>query len=961
MKLFTSLLLILTFALSTKAQTGKITGKVIDAKTSETIMAANILVSDLGVGTISDLDGNYILELKEGTYTLKISYIGYQTFALNNIKVKPNEVQTLDIQLNEEGLGMDKEVLVEAEEIRNTDNALVTIQKKSAHIVDGVSANQLARTGDKTAAAALQRVSGVTVQNGKYIYVRGLSDRYSKTTFNGSEVPALDPNRNSIQLDLVSANLIDNILVYKTFSPELYGDFSGGYVDIETKGLPDEFMLNVSLSSSYNSVSTMNPNSLQQQKHGLDWLAMGANLRQIPAEISQYNQNSFPQYQAGTQVDAAQANNLASATRAFDNNKVWDLDRKAAMPNYGFSVSIGNQNKLFKRQFGWIAALNYSRQFDSYQGGKYNIYELSGNYNTSTDLVSQLTLNDDYSSENILWGAIVGATYKLNNSSKISFNLIHNQSGTTNTRYLGGTKQRDEPNDVFETRTWAYIQRGLTTAQLSGKHEIAKLHNLQIKWQSAYSVSSQDEPDLRYFTNRYNPDAEVYFIKPSSDRVPSRFYRSMSQVNTSSKIDFALPLQLGENNPAKIKAGAYYGTSQREFAENRYTFAANGINYNGNINDYFASENLISTTPDESGNNVRNTNGIYANNDLDPANTYDAAQQVLAFYAMIDLSIGDKIRIITGARAEKTAVQLKTLSDLALQRYPQLNGEDNLLDNLDILPSLNIHYDFAPDWKLRGGYSRTLARPTFRELAPFASFDVEGGFLLAGNPNLQRTLVDNADLRLEFYPNKADIISISSFYKHFKSPIERTYNPEQPNGEFTFRNVPTAFLAGIELETRKTFGFIDKPLIRDLSLIANVSYIYSQTNIDATELNQIRASRPDAPSTREMFGQAPFSINALLNYNNSALGFEANIVYNVVGSRLSYVTIGATPNIYELPRHMLSLNVRKTFAKKYSVRFAVSNLLQAQYREVIKFKTNTYDIQRNPLGITFSLSFNASF
>ena len=165
----------------------------------------------------------------------------------------------------------------------------------------------------------------------------------------------------------------------------------------------------------------------------------------------------------------------------------------------------------------------------------------------------------------------------------------------------------------------------------------------------------------------------------------------MSQVNTSSKIDFALPLQLGENNPAKIKVGAYYGTSEREFAENRYTFAANGINYNGNINDYFASENLISTTPDESGNNVRNTNGIYANNDLDPANTYNAAQQVLAFYAMIDLSIGDKIRIITGARAEKTAVQLKTLSDLALQRYPQLNGEDNLLDNLDLLPSLNIH------------------------------------------------------------------------------------------------------------------------------------------------------------------------------------------------------------------------------------------------------------------------------
>jgi TonB-dependent receptor len=961
MKLFFSLLFIVSLALSAKAQVGRINGQVIDGKTAETIMAANILVSELGVGTTTDLDGNYFLELNEGVYTLKISYIGYQTIALQQIKVVKNESQTLDVQLQEEALGMDTEVIVEAEEIRNTDNGLVTIQKKSAHILDGVSANQIARTGDKTAASALQRVSGVAVQGGKYIYVRGLSDRYSKTTFNGLEVPALDPNRNSLQLDLISANLIDNILVYKTFSPELYGDFVGGYVDIETKGLPDGFMLNVGVSTSYNSVSTFNENTLHQKSYGLDWIAMGADARKLPENISQYNQNNFPQYQAGAQVDADNAQNLASVTRAFDNKNVWELNRKAAPMNHGFSLAIGNQHKLFKRQFGWVAALNYNRQYNSYQGGSYGIYELSGDYNSSTSLLTQLSLKDDYSSEEVLWGAIIGATYKLSNNHKLNFNLIHNQSGTTTTRYLVGRKQRDEAEDIFETRTWGYVQRGLTTAQLGGKHELTGLHNLMIKWQTSYAKSSQDEPDLRYFTNRYNPDADAYFIKPSSDRTPSRFYRNMTQANTSSKIDLALPISLSDNAQGKIKAGTYYGTSNRNFAENRYTFAANGVNYNGNINDYFAENNLVGVSTDEAGNNARNTDGIYAINDLDPANTYEAAQQVLAFYGMIDLNIGDKIRIITGLRAEQTKVQLKTLSSLALQRYPQLNGEDNLLDNMDLLPSFNIHYDFNPNLKLRGAYNRTLARPTFRELAPFASFDVEGGFLLAGNPNLKRTLADNFDLRLEFYPNKSDIISISTFYKHFKLPIERTYNPEQPNGEFTFRNVPTAFLAGIELESRKSLAFIDKPFLRDLSIIANVSYIYSETKIDETELSQIRANRPDAPATREMYGQAPYSINALLNYTNNALGFEANIIYNVVGSRLSYVTIGATPNIYEMPRNMLNINVRKTFAEKYSVRLSVNNLLGAQYVEKIQFKTNSYDVLRNPLGMTFGLSFNANF
>lgn len=961
MKLFYTLFLFVTMTLMAQAQNGKITGKITEAASGTEIMTANVLVVELGTGAVSDLDGIFSLDLKAGTYTLEISYIGFKTIRLDKVEVVADETKTLNISLTEEGIDMGTEVIVEATEIRNTEAALVTIQKKAPVILDGLSSTQLARTGDRTAAAALQRVSGVTVQGGKYVYVRGLGDRYSKTTLNGSEVPGLDPNRNTLQLDLIPSNIINNILVYKTFSPDLYGDFVGGYVDIETKDFPEQFTCNISLNTSYNTISNLNSNTLTQDAQTGDWLGMGAKARSLATTVSQYSQANFPQYQAGTHVDPNQASALTNVTRAFNNDGAWDLRRAARPLNYGFSAAIGNQTKLFRRPLGWNLGLSYNRQFSSYQNGQYGIYELSGQYNQANSLITQLALRDDFSSDEILWGALLGASYKLSDHDKISINLVHNQSGTTSTRYLIGRKQRDEPNDIFETRTWRYLQRAMSTAQIKGKHEIAKANNLEIQWQSAITRSSQDEPDLRYFTNRYNPDAQVYFIKPSSDRVPSRFYRDMQQLNSSTKIDLSLPVDIAKNISGKVKAGGHYGTQYRQFNEQRYTFAANGINYTGNPSDYFASTNLVTTITDEQGNNTRNSNGIYAINDLDPANSYQASQQVAAFYGMIDFNVGQRLRIITGVRAEQTLTQLLSQSTTVLQRYPNLDGKTNILNNFDLLPSLNINYDLAKDWKLRAAYSRTLARPTFRELAPFASFDVEGGFLIAGNPNLQRSLADNADLRLEFYPNPTDIISASTFYKHFQNPIERTYNPEQPNGEFTFRNVPSAFLAGLEVEARKQLSFIDAPIIRDLSLVANLAYIYSQTKIDATELNQIRASWPDAPATRQMYGQAPYSINTILGYKNETLGLEANLVYNVVGPRLSYVTIGATPNIFEMPRHLLNFNLAKTFAQKYSVRLSANNLLNASYREVITFKTRTYEVQRNALGMTFNLSLNANF
>lgn len=932
------------------AQKGSIAGTVLEAETGFTLIGANVFIPETSIGVGTDMDGKYLLDLAPGTYVIECSYLGYENKKFEGIVVKANETTTLDIKLGESaGVDLNLNVVVQAEAIRNTESALVSVQKKSAVVLDGISSAQISRTGDRSAAAAIQRIPGVTVQGGKYVYVRGLGDRYSKTTLNGAEIPGLDPNRNTVQMDLFPTNLLDNIIVYKTFSPELYGDFSGGYVDIETKDFPDRFQLNFSANMGYNTVSTFKKNTLGSQGGKLDWLGFDDGSRSKPEYIEPLDQNNFPVYQAGNSIDPAQGQALADATQSFSNN--WSMHRKARPFNHSFSLSVGNQFNVFKRPLGVVAALTYSRQFSSYEGGRYSIYELTGMYDQVNALSPQLVLTDDNANDDVLWGALLGLSYKINNNNKISFTAIRNQAATNSTRYLVGTKHRDDPDDVFQTRTWRFLQRSLSTFQLRGKHIIAKASNMELKWQSSYSISQQSDPDLRYFTNRYRSDADVYFIKPSSDRIPSRFYRDMTQANWSNRLDFAVPFKAWKGLTTKIKFGGAYCLQNRAFRENRYTFNANSIAYNGNPTTYFADSNLLAFNSAE---NIYANNGIYVVNDLDPANNYDARQHVAAMYLMTDMPITKKLRLITGLRIEKTMVQLRTFSDIALVKYPKLDGKAYLLDNWDFLPSININYDFTDNLKLRAAYNRTLARPTFRELAPFASFDVEGGYLIIGNPDLRRTLVDNADLRFEWYPAAGDIISVSGFFKKFYSPIERTYNPQQPNGEFTYRNVGSALLAGAELEIRKKMDFIS-PALRHLSIVVNCAYIYSQTNIDSMELVQNRASNPDAPATRVMFGQSPYSINAQLSYSNPDIGFDANLVFNVTGARLSYITIGATPDIYEMPRGMLGVNFSKTIGKHFTVRFSANNILNTKYREVIKFKDRDYDIQSYPLGVTFNL------
>ncbi len=934
------------------AQTGTISGKIIEASSGFEIIGGTVIISGSATGTVTDLDGTYQFNVEPGTYTLEVSYVGFATQTITGVEVNANKVTSIDVLLSEESINIDLVVTVTANASRDNSIALLAIQKKSPVILDGISGSQIRQSGDDDAAAAVRRVTGVTVEGGKYVYVRGLGDRYSKTTLNGAEIPGLDPNRNTVQMDLFPTNLIDNILVYKTFSPNLPGDFAGGYIDIATKDFPQKSKFNISASASYNTQATFNDKFISNKGGKKDWLGFDDGTRAIPTLAA--NTSDFPQFPQGLH-DSQKAQQLADLTRSFENN--WQLSHFKPTVNTNFSMSFGNQKTLLGKPLGFIAAVTYQHKFSSYDNGTYGIYELTGTVNQTNKLTSQLELRDSRSDEEVRWGALLNSTWKVAPNHKIGVMAMHNQSAQQTARYLVGTKFRDDPLDVFQTRTWNYLERGLSTFQLDGKHVLSNVNGPKINWVSSYSLSTQDNPDLRYFTNRYSPSSERFRLKPSSDNVPTRFYRNMEQFNFDNKFHLTLPFNQWNGLSSKFKTGMSYVYRERQFRENRFNFNNQSLTYSGSTFDYFSEENLILAGRE----GFVGINGVYVSNNYDPKNNYDADQSVIASYAMVELPLSSKLRAITGVRVEKTAIHLFTFdTDVSLQRFPFLDGNTNLLDNTDFLPSLNLNYEVNNTMKLRFAYSRTLARPSFRELAPFASFAVDGGFVFVGNPELKRTMIDNIDLRWELFPEtRGDMISLNAFYKKFTNPIERTFNPEAQNTELTLRNVDHAFLYGTEVEVKKNLGSFTE-VFSAFHLGANFSYIISETDIDQEELALMLALDPAAKDTREMFGQAPFTANVLLNFKNKQ-GTQANASFNVVGQRINVVTRGATPNYFEQPQPNFNFNISQELVNGFRIKLSADNLLNTAKEVTATYKGAEYKVSSFKTGRTFSIGLNYDF
>lgn len=938
----------LIFALVTEATFaqhsggGSISGRLVDSETGEPIIGAAVIVENTTIGDATDLEGYYsIASVPDGVHTLIIHAIGYATSTARQVIVKSDQTVTLNLALMPKSL-IGQDVIVEARAIRNTEASLLKQREKSGTISDAVSIETLTRSGGGNAADAMLKVTGASVVSGRYVYIRGLGDRYSKAQLNGTALPSADPDKNTFQMDLIPANLLDNIVVTKSFSPEKPGDFSGGTIDIGTRSFPESFMLKVSGSSSYDGDVNFNHEYLTYPGGKTDWLGLDDGTRGVPGPIvgSQIPDISF------AFTDPTDAHRLDELSKSF--NSTMAPTRKAPLLNQGYGFTVGNKTALAGRQFGYLASLSYNRKYSFYQNGEIGRYRLAGNTDQANALTTDFRLNDNRGDNEVLWGGLLTTSYKLDHNNEISLNYIRAQSAESTARYLSGKFYDGNlpENAVYETRVLKYVERVLNSVQLNGKHHLPGLAGMTFNWIGAYSKNNQDEPDLRFFSDHYEVSGSdtSYTIRPGIYTVPQRYFRNLDEDNLSLDLKFSLPLDQLISYNGKFDFGAFHAMKNRRFREKIYEYHNQDPNsYNGDPSEYFSNDNVGI---------IDSTDGFYTfgNYIVDASelrSNYDGDQNISAAFGMLDMPLARSVRMIGGVRYETTDMTIKTQD---LQTY----GAGNL-NNKDLLPSASLIFGLAQDVNLRAAYGRTLARPTFRELAPFPSWDFANGFFMIGNPDLKRTIIDNLDLRGEWYPRSGEIVAASVFYKGFDNPIERAIKND--NGEIQYQNVPAATVYGLELELRKRLDFLSAAL-KDFNLSTNFALIHSAVDIPASELVVIRTYNPDAKNTRQLQGQSPYLVNIDLAYGNRGWGTLANLSFNVSGERLSEVSLGGTPDIFEQPRPELNFIINQQLLKQFGLRFSVKNMLDSPVSKVHHYKGTDYIYQQYSQGRAFGLGFS---
>ena len=916
---------------------GSIKGKVMSKESAEELIGATVFIKGTTIGSVVDIDGNYFIKnVPAGKHVLKSSYVSFNSDSVE-VTVVDKQVITHNFSLGNSTLALEA-FTVEAKAIRSSENYMLQVKQKSATVMEGITSQEITKRGDNDVASAAKRVTGVTIEGGKYVYIRGLSDRYSKTTLNGAEIPGLDPNKNAVELDLFPTNMVENMTVVKSFSPDLPGSFTGGLLNIETKDFPEKFTLQFSAGLGYNTQSSLNNNFLTHGGGSSEVIGKDDGTRDIPLEAMEGVPSLFQDNPRLEQI-----------TKSF--SKEMNGQESSSSINQRYSFSVGNQKTVFGNSLGFIIGASYSKEFNHIQeDAQSNRYSLTGKVNEVNTLVTQQELKDTKSQEEVLMGILGNLSYKIGSNNKLGFTFVRNQSGTSNTTFQEGIFPKEDNGLFFQTRSLSYQERALTTYQLKGEHYFPSAKKIKVDWLSSYSTSSQNTPDQRFFSNDYrinNDNDTIYGINASAYPVPARYYRFLDQSTFDAKLNIEIPILEKDGKTSKIKIGGAYLFQNRDYFEFRYNYRSQGASlFDGNVDGYLVDENMNLPT---AGNPV--SQYLYIENASEARNNYTGEQTIFATYLMGDIWATKKLRLIGGARLETT--HISTINEDPKQTPGDLN-------KTDVLPALNLAYTLTPKSNLRGAYSKTIARPTFREISGFANFDFAANWIVIGNTSLDRTLIDNFDLRYELFPKVGELISFGVFYKNFTNPIEFVFNTQAQNDELTWRNVDNGTLYGAEIEVKKLLPFISTDK-HQFSVGGNFSIIKSQVDIDDQQLELIRAQDPTAGGSREMFGQSPYIVNAFFGYNNDSLGLSINLNYNVAGEKITLVVIDATPNVKAQPVHALNANISKNLGKNFKARFSVNNILNPVIKQTQEFKGQEYIFNSYKQGTTYGISLSYLF
>ncbi|NQW03341.1 MAG: TonB-dependent receptor [Acidobacteria bacterium] len=891
--------------------TARVTGRVLDAINASPLPGVTVEVAGTTLTTYTDLDGKYSLDLPLGKHEIKVFLSGFVD-RIVTIDLSTDKARTVDVTLGLAGFSAETTVVGQAIDAETTSAATQLFERRRASTInDNMGSQDIKANADSNAAAALQRVTGLSVVDNQYVFVRGLGERYSNTTLGGATLPSTEPERKVVALDMFPAGLLDNVSVVKTFTPDHSAEFAGGLVEINLSKLPSRATFDVSY--------TLGSNSLVRGKRVLghpsgdrDWLGLKNSDRGLPSIFPNTRLIRGGIY---TPEVGELASDLERYGEALPN--LWTPTVADGKANQGFSISAGNRfGKL-----GVSASVNQSyRTSHTEEAQTY----FSG---TGTTLTPFSTY--DYNSTAVQ-GALSGMAnlaYQLNSNNRIALQGFSTNKGSRESRTFEG--YNDDASHNLRNARLLWREEELRTASATGDHLFPTASNSRLDWRVTVSRSNRNEPDIREtLYEELTTGSGVYTLADESQS-GLRMFNTLKENGLDLAANWSVAFNGVKGLPAMVKFGPGYTKRTRNFDSRRFRFVPlNLVRFD------------LTQTPEQLFSTDNIGTRFELREETRTTDSYDAEQQVTSGYGMLDISLSARARLVAGARVENFRQTVDTFDLFGTDLFGSQDIIRGEIKQTDIFPAANLVISATPSSNVRVGFSQTVNRPEFRELAPFEFTDIVGGRAVVGNPDLERSLIQNFDLRWEWFGSSEEVLSASLFFKRFDQPIVPIVEATAQL-RTTFANADSARNTGVELEARKR-------LSDHFMVGGNYTFVDSQITLNMTQTSTLTNAE------RALVGTSRHNFNGILEARSSRL--TARLLFNSFSDRISDLGSFGLPDIFEEGRRTLDLAVSGTISK-LRIRLSVDNLTDTDVR-FLQGANNVHRLFK--LGRTFAVQFGAS-
>jgi outer membrane receptor protein involved in Fe transport len=892
---------------ATAGATGTIRGRVLDSANGEPMIGVTAVIKELGLYGVTDIDGNYaITNVPVGEHTVTYQITGYQPSA-TKVNVGTGKAAVANVTLNYK---VSSEVVVTAKRVDNTAASLLARQKKAAAAQDAISAEQISKSPDNDASDAAKRVTGVSiVGGGQFVFIRGMSERYSMVQVNGSQVPSPIPTRRVVPLDIFPVALLDNVTIVKTYLPELPGEFGGGVININTKDYPDEREAKVGLSFGLNSITTFQPFGTYQGG-ALDFLGYDDGTRKLPSAVVKSKVVPFSFGQGFTNAERIEL--AKKFTNIWSRRDISGLPAGKVEASYGKTYEIDDTRKL------GILVSGFFQQNSQTEKGTFK------RYLADRSLASDYTYEDfSYST---LKSAQLSAAFASSRQSKFRLNSFYTHKSTDTTRQNKG--QYDYSNVGTKT-ILSFQESSLIFNQLAGEHRLSFLDS-EFNWFGTVALAGRDTPDQR--TTRYTVNNE--FVQ---SRNMTRYFNKHNEQVYQAGTSWSIPFSQWTGLKSKFTVGADGSYRNRETLSRRFTHDLTN-----------ASIDLTQSAEDVFRTGAPMMSEVTGTSAAEGYDAYNADLAIGAGYTQFDLPLVPRVRLVAGVRAE--AWQQQSNSFNVFEKNQKVISK---LQATNFMPGANLIFTPIDDLNIRFGASQTINRPDFIEASNFRLFDdLITGALIKGNPSLKAATVTNYDTRVEWFPAVGEIIAISGFYKDIRNPIEATVGALADDLQFTYVNQARAKLLGGEFEIRKKLGFISG-YIEDFALLVNATYVASEITIDPNLFTA--ETKPNRP----LQGQSPWLLNLGLYYDRDRSGTSLAVLYNIFGRRIAQVGVNGLPNTYDESYGTLDFIAKQKLGEKMDFKLSVGNILNPLIEVNQGTGADKQEIQKYRRGV--NISFGMSY